>query len=115
MYVEINGKDYYIKFNQYALEAFSKMLDWDGEVITSIYATVWAGLKGGAFVKQEDLDLTFEQVVDWVDKKTDEDHQLIAKICNTWSDTFIYKKWIKQVKEAVEKKTLMSTGSESTK
>ena len=104
MTVTIDGVEYPIKFNQYALEHYARMIDWDGEITTAIYAMVWAGLKGGAFVQMKELDISFEQVTDWVDKEMQGDSKVIIEMSNLWTENYFYKKWLKAVKEAVSDK-----------
>lgn len=107
MTVEINGEDYYVKFNQYALEIFTKHIDYECEATSAIYATVYAGLRGGAYVKRMDLNLDFEAVSDWVDiKLNDKKDKTVASLCEAWTETMFYKNWLQATKEmlGIEKK-----------
>lgn len=94
--VEIGGKLRGLKFNQLALEEFSKKLPNTGVDIPStmlVYAEVWGGLTGCSYVKSEEIDYTFEDVCDWVDElfATDQS-EVIQKIDDTLSSTQVYKR-----------------------
>lgn len=65
--IEIGGKLRGLKFNQMAIVILTQKIDPVNYVATANYAMVWAGLKGSAYVKGEELDLNFEQVCDLVD------------------------------------------------
>lgn len=101
MNIEINGKEYYVKFNQYALEIYTKHLDWENETASAIYATAYAGLMGGAYVRSNELELTFEDITDWCDSQIQTDGKELIDLCNTWTDTFFYKKWLESVQDAL--------------
>jgi hypothetical protein len=115
-YVKIflGGKERGLKFNNYALEVFTKNTDYEttqGDLCAAIYA----GLKGNAFVKREEVDFTFEQVCDWCD---DADETELVKAYNEFSETNAFKKWYEKFQDLIrstiekssdEKKSLITT------
>lgn len=76
--VILGGKDRGIKFNNLALLIMSEKTDKDFPDQTAAYAMVYGGLRGNSYAKQEEPDYTFEDVIDWVDKMTTEDANVIA-------------------------------------
>lgn len=112
MYIQVNigGKDRGLKFNQMALEVFTKNLDENAVKSSTIYATFYAGLVGNCYAKREEPDFTFEDVVDWVDELYETDKEAIVKVCNAWEETNVFREWLKEFQEKVstilgEKKT----------
>lgn len=112
MYIQVNigGKDRGLKFNQMALEVFTKNLDGNAVKSSTIYATFYAGLVGNCYAKREEPDFTFEDVVDWVDELYETDKEAIVKVCNAWEETNVFREWLKEFQEKVstilgEKKT----------
>lgn len=99
----INDKSYYVKFNQLALEVYTDNLDFNSGGVSAIYSTIFAGITGGAYVKRLELDLTFEDICDFVDiqMQTEEGIKLITEVCNSWTDTLLYQKWIKEVRKTL--------------
>jgi len=84
--IDINGKKVGLKFNMYAGENLSSV---KGNPTTSanIVRMVWAGILGNAFVKQIEPEVSFEDVVEWVDNLTlsGDKEGVLQKI----SDTFL--------------------------
>lgn len=122
---EIGGRERGFKFNQYALEIFTLHLDQNAIKTSSIYATFYAGLRGNCYVKNEDPDFTFEDVVEWVDKLYEEGHlDVINEVNAVWENTFAYREWIREVEnklaseeappENKKKARLKRSGSRST-
>ncbi len=64
--IEILGKQRGIKFNNYALEKMGEKLLPDSTASLG-YAAVWGGLLGNMYIKGEQPDFTFEQLVDAID------------------------------------------------
>lgn len=88
--IEIGGQTRGLKFNQLAIEIMA--LHNDTETTSGfIYACIYGGLKGNAYVKREEFTHTFEEVCDWVDtmpNKT-ETMELVSKTLNetqVWQD-----------------------------
>ena len=109
MTVNIKGKDRSIAVNMLCQQAYTEKLDMEAAIVTAIYATVWGVLKGGAYANGEEFDLTFGDVIEWVDIQMEGDQKEVTEICNLWTDSFFYKKWIKAIKEGIddiEKKSL---------
>lgn len=102
--VNLGGKDRGIKFNNLALLIMSEKTDKDFPDQTAAYAMVYGGLRGNSYAKQEEPDYTFEDVIDWVDKMTTDEANVIAA---AFQQSEAYKKteaYI-QTAEASKKKT----------
>ena len=99
---EIGGRLRGLKFNTLSLREFMLKVDWERYAYTANYAMIWAGLFSNAYAKQEEVDFTFEQVIDWCDELTQTDFD---EISNVMASTESYKKFmeaIDQHKSAVE-------------
>ena len=51
----------------------------------------------------------YTEKLDMVDIQMEGDQKEVTEICNLWTDSFFYKKWIKAIKEGIddiEKKSL---------
>jgi len=95
--IEIKGKKYGLKFNQLALETYIRTIDWDNfTTIGEAYAIIWGGLKGNAFVKREELDLSFEDVCDFVEEM---DSELLKEAAKLFTDTQAFKSWFESFNE----------------
>lgn len=81
--VEIEGKKYGLKYNQMALMLISEYTDEKNEAATAGYAVFYAGLKANAYVKREEMDLTFEQSCDLMEKLSDENVLKINEALNS--------------------------------
>ena len=96
--IEIGGKLRGLKFNQLSLEEYTKNVGTG--TATAIYATFYAGLVGNCYVKQEEPDFTFEDVTNWVDEIYEKGRKAdIEKVCKLWTDTYVYREWLKEFKE----------------
>lgn len=63
---DFGGKDRGLKFNQIAFNINSEYMgDTQAE---SLYAMFYGGLVGNSKVKREEIDYTYEDVTEWVDK-----------------------------------------------
>ena len=87
--VEIGGKLRGLKFNNYALHLMQQKIDIDAPELTAAYAMVYSGLRGNCYVKGEQPDFTFEDVVTWVDNIDETASNLIAY---AFSESEAYKK-----------------------
>lgn len=102
--ITIGGKERGLKFNQMAIILMHKMVDPEMYEITSVPSIVYAGLKANSYVKREEPDYTFEEVVDWCEKLSEED---INKAVAALTEAEAYKKLLpkEEVKENVQKKS----------
>lgn len=100
--LEIGGQRRGLKFNQMAYVLFYQHVDLAEYLATMYYAIVYAGLKANAYVKREELDVTFEQVCEWVDEMPQEDKDAALK---AFTETTQWQKLIEEGKSAVEEKS----------
>lgn len=98
--LEIGGKERGLKFNQLALEVFTKHTDYETQR-ADLYACIFAGLRGNSYVKREEPDYTFEQVCEWCDEANDDD---LVKAYNEFTETQSFKKWYEKFKELIRTK-----------
>ena len=101
MIIKINNIDAGFKFNNYAFEHLPLMKGVDS--FTSMgTAMIFCAYKGWCYARQKDEQLTFENIIDWIDSGENEDivRELIAEFENssTW----------KQVQESVKKNAELS-------
>lgn len=101
------------KFNELAIRKFSEIvlqdmalgLTEDEIKASSVYAMLWGGLHGNAYVKREPMTMTFEQVCDLAESMSKEDLKSISAV---FTETQSYKDLLKDLnppKEVVKKKT----------
>jgi len=103
-YIQINlgGELRGLKFNQLAIEVIGNYND--SQTTTGfLYAMIYGGLKGNAYVKREELTVTFEQVCDWVDVMEDKE-KVIAEVSKVLADTQIWQDLVKKGTEEIEEK-----------
>jgi hypothetical protein len=105
--IQFAGKERGLKFNQGALIEYQSSVDINSHKSTAAYAMVWAGLKANCYVKQDELDLTFEQVCDEVDNMADED---LLKVLEAFQTSTAYQKIITTAEP--EKKNLPDIATE---
>ena len=86
--VEIGGKQRGLKFNKMAQLIIEQKID-PSNLMTGVYAVVYAGLKSNCYVKGVEPDFTFEDVCDWTDGLDD---SVIVQITEAFKDTEMYKK-----------------------
>lgn len=121
MQVTLNGKPRHLKFNQLALEIFTKHVDYE-TTHGALYAGIYGGLRGYSYVKREEVDYGFEEVCDWCDEA---DQKELVAAYNEFTETRAFKEWYEKFKDLIrtkveevidEKKSLVKTssGSEST-
>jgi hypothetical protein len=67
-YIKVNlgGQERGLKFNNYGIEKLSEKMAGNS-AIAFTYAMFWGGLIGNSFAKEQDVDYTFSDVIDWVD------------------------------------------------
>jgi glutaminase len=86
--IEIGGKPRGLKFNKMSQLLLEDKVQ-QGNLMSGIYALVYAGLRANDYVKGIESDYTFEEVCDWSDELTDE---TFLKIQEAFQSTEIYKK-----------------------
>jgi hypothetical protein len=115
--VTLGGVERGLKFNQAAVEQFSKYYDYS-TTTSAVYATFYAGLVGNAIVKREEQDFTFEQVCEWVDELygTEGGELLIKEADAVFTQSSNYKVWLAKVQGAIDKiRGLQETSDEEKK
>lgn len=88
--ITINGKEYGLKFNVFGIE---KMQDKNepGSTMSSIYAMVWGGIEGNRYAKENDIDYTFDQVIDAIDEmKGTARSEFIASVTKIFTESQAY-------------------------
>jgi hypothetical protein len=103
-YITINlgGKSRGLKFNQMAIELIGQYND--AQTTTGfLYAMIYGGLKGNAYVKREELELTFEEVCDLIDEMPNKE-VMAQNISKVLADTQIWKDLVKKGEEIEEDK-----------
>lgn len=119
MTITIAGKELGIRFNNHAIE---KLIGVKGNMTNSawVISIVWGGICGYEFAKQIDEQITFEDVIHYVDNSFEDDiaKQKIMDVQKEFYESQEYTKLIKKGKEAIEadeqKKSLLSMTSTST-
>ena len=105
--IEIKGKKYGLKFTNLSAEEFNKKSSKDGNdmSVKNIYAIYWAGLLTNAYRKDEELDLSFEDVCDYADTLivTAEGQEEIKKVVDIFNDALSVKN-DKKEEDTTEKK-----------
>lgn len=99
------------KFNEFAVRKFSEIILQDlalglneNDLKTSaVYAMLWGGLQGNAYVKREVMTMTFEQVCDLAESMDKADIQAINDV---FTEVQSYKDLIEKLNptKEVEKK-----------
>lgn len=97
MEIQLAGQKRTLKFNQLALEVFTKSTDYS-TAQADLYACVYAGLKAAAYVKREEFNLSFEQVCDMCDES---DQDELVKAYNEFTETAAFKTWYAKFEELV--------------
>lgn len=97
--IELGGEKRGLKYNNLAVEVFSKHIAADATNASILYATIYAGLVANAYVKREEFVETFEQITDWVDAAKDEEIKLAA---DTFAATEVWKKALERFKDTIK-------------
>lgn len=105
---DILGKQRGLKFGTLATEQiFLELakLNADTNFYNSamIAVIIYWGLYNNSFVKREEMDFTFESVVDWADENTDQ-VETITNIVRTWEDAKSTQIMKEKVSEELKKK-----------
>jgi hypothetical protein len=108
--VEMGGKLRGLKFNKMAQLILESKVQ-PGNIISGVYALVYAGLKANCYAKDEVADFSFEDACDWADLLSDEDS---LKIQLAFQETESYKKgaaYIAEMEAAKKKEKLKPSKS----
>jgi len=100
--ITLNNEKKRLKFNQGALEVYrKKILALPIEMLNTgvVYACVYAGLMGDAYVTGKDFNESYETVCDWVDEA---DKIELKAACDMFSQTTIYKETEKEILKVLE-------------
>jgi hypothetical protein len=86
-----------LKFNQLAVELYTKKTDWVNHTDASeVYATFYAGLMGNCAAKEQEPDFTFEDVQDWVDDLSVDTKKEVMKV---FEESKKFQEWMARVKD----------------
>jgi len=104
------------KFNYYAIEQFGKV---KGEADSNVVYTVrllYCGYLGYCFAKQQAPEITYEEILDWLDESIDDEAALneIALVKKAWTESTAFEKLIKKGLAAQEKKSQPMVASPTT-
>lgn len=119
--LELLGKVRGLKFGALAAEQImtklAKLSIETGGIYTSsmISEVIYWGLYNNCYVKREDPDFTFEQVVDWVDEKwMDSSYSdKFTEVINCFEESKSSKLLTEKIQEVADKKKATKSGSES--
>lgn len=124
MYIQqdILGKTRGLKFGSLAAENILPELAQLGVITGGNYTSamltvvIYWGLYNNAFVKRQELDVSFEEVSDWVDENwsNEESYPAIEAIVKAWEASTSTKKLLDVVKDGeVKKKTALTSTVEA--
>lgn len=99
--IEIGGKLRGLKFNKMAQLTLQDKIQV-GNLMSGIYALIYAGLTANDYVKGIELDYTFENVCDWADDLKDEE---LLKIQEAYQLTEAYKLGQSYLEDAKKKES----------
>lgn len=95
--ITLGGEKKGLKFNQLALEVIAGLTDFTSNTST-VYATIYGGLRGNSYVKQQEVDYTFEQVCDWVDEANEDE---LKAACDMLAETTVWKKALEKAAQTL--------------
>ena len=115
--IPILGKTRGIKFGALAAEQIMIELSKLGTATNGYYSNsmiavvIYWGLFNNAYVKRDELDITFEQVVDWVDEHLNDEASAKAftDVVLVFESSKSTKLLAERVSEIVEKKTRLTS------
>ena len=107
--VTLGDKPRGLKFNILALKLFNDTVDYNRFNETANYAMVYAGLYANCFVKREEPDFTFEDVVEWVDQLSQKE---VDDISLVMASLDAFKKMLPQSEEPAKEETAEEKKSE---
>lgn len=96
--ITVNGKTIGLKFNMYAIERYNEIKGIGGA--KHAVAMVYGGMLGNCFVKQIEPEISFEEIVDWVDEdfiKNGLDGEM-KRISECFNESIIIKAQIEKIK-----------------
>lgn len=117
--MEILGKSRGVKFGALAAEQIMIELSKLGAATNGYYSNsmiavvIYWGLFNNAYVKREELDVSFEQVVDWIDDHLNDEvsSKSFADVVKVFEESKSTKLLSERVNEIVEKKTQLTSGA----
>ena len=110
--MQIKGKEFGVKFNNYAMEQLSQVKGFTDNTFGFSAAMVWGGYCGWAFAKQLERELTFENISDWVEEEATAEQ--IDDIAKVFMESKNYEKLIKNLPEQKKSEPVQqSNGIES--
>jgi hypothetical protein len=104
MYIKVllGGKERGLNFSQMAWVEFLKKVDHDRWDTTCNYAMVWGGLVENHYRKNEPVEFTISDVIDWVDVL---EKDALDQIAEKFQATQQFKKLIEATEKKEEKLT----------
>jgi hypothetical protein len=112
--IEIGGKQRGLKFSQgtdMLLRSKLKGLTEDQISAVASYRVVWAGLEMGCLFNEQEIDFTFQDVSDWVEKISAEE---LNKVLDAYNKLQEYTKEIPEKdKKKLKKEIIKQTVTES--
>lgn len=98
----IGGQQRGLKFNNAAVDCYWQKVNFNEAETSSIYATFYAGLIGNDIAKGvQHSEFKYEEVTDWVDELSLQDHNPIKQVCDLFAETAFYKKRLENIQEKV--------------
>lgn len=89
--ISLGGQERGLKFNNYGIEKLSEKMAGNS-ALAFTYAMFWGGLQGNSYAKEQDIDYTFENVIDWVDSiPKDEKVTIIESVTKVLTESQNYK------------------------
>lgn len=89
--VSLGGQERGLKFNNFGIEKLSEKMAGNS-ALAFTYAMFWGGLQGNSYAKEQDVDYTFENVIDWVDAiPKGEKAKVIESVTNVLTEAQNYK------------------------
>lgn len=110
--MQVNGKEFGVKYNMYAQEQYSSIKGTGKAMIANIMALMWIGYLGWCYVKQIEPEFTFEEVSDFVESADENPEviKLIAYCTDAYKESKLYERLIKKA-DPVEKKSEETNGN----
>lgn len=110
--IELGGALRRFKFDMFAVEFYEK--ETTARIFSNpavagspklaerigINCAIFAGITSDYILNSRQVDFTYEDIVDWISKADEEGkYENVKKICDTYVNTFEYKKWLKGFQE----------------
>lgn len=112
--ISINGKAIGLRFNQQAVIEMSAVKGSSG-ITKNVISIIWGGILGFAFMKQQDPDISFEELVDWYEEinYSGNENEDLKKALNAFETSRVFKEKLepeinKRLEESSKKNSLPS-------